>query len=309
MPTLAPVFDIQSLATHDGAGLRTLVFLKGCPLRCTWCANPEGQMASPQLRWHVQRCVGELACAGACPNGAVASGDGGDRTWPRFERTICQNCEDRPCIAACPQRALDVAGHMWDADRLFSELKKDMRLFWNTGGGVTFSGGEPLLYTQFIGAVADRLCQFSVSADVETCGYWEWDQAARVLGQCETIFFDLKTLDDEVHRRFTSQSNAPILANLTLLARSYAHRVVVSLPIIPGVSDTLGHVSEVAGYVLARGLRRVRLLPYHRMGLSKYEALGLEYPHRYWDRPVDIGLVHEMQRHLSAAGLDVTVEG
>ncbi|MDD8025327.1 MAG: glycyl-radical enzyme activating protein [Acidobacteriota bacterium] len=309
MPRSAPVFDIQSLAVHDGEGLRTLVFLQGCPLRCSWCSNPEGQAAGPQMRWHAAKCSGCLACRDACTRGAVMAEVRDGRTVPAIDRRLCEACRERACLERCPTGALALSGRAMTAEALFKILRQDIRLYWNTGGGVTFGGGEPLLHPDFVADIAGRLRAYGVGTVVETCGEWDWEAAAPALEAAERIYFDLKTLGPEKHRRFTGRPNETILANLKRLAETRPGKMIISLPVIPGLSDTLEHAREIGALLAGWGLRRARLLPYHRLGIGKYETLGRAYPHRSGDRDVPPALVVAMQDALISAGLTVTVDG
>jgi pyruvate formate lyase activating enzyme len=306
----APVFDIQSLATRDGQGLRTLVFLQGCPLRCTWCSNPEGQADRPPLRWRRAVCTGDMACRTACRHGAVHIVRAGDAmsAIPAFDRDLCARCDDHACVGQCPSGALILADRRMTADELGAELMKDIRLFWNTGGGLTFGGGEPLLHPDFVVEVAVRIRRYGIGTAIETCGEWDWAAAEAALAAAERIFFDLKTLDPVTHRRLTGRSNENILANLKRLAAAAPEKVVVSLPLIPGLGDIVEHARAVGGFLLPLGLRRVRLLPYHRMGVGKYESLGRIYPHQAWDGDLDPALVTTARDVLAGLGFDVTVE-
>jgi pyruvate formate lyase activating enzyme len=308
MPFTAPVFDIQTLATRDGEGLRTLVFLQGCPLRCAWCANPEGQSTAPQLLWHAEKCVGDLACASACPKGAVTPAENEGTATPRFERRLCDGCDDHACVASCPAEALSIAGRPLTPDGLFNAVRKDIRLFWNSGGGVTFGGGEPLLHAEFVAAVADRLLAYGVGTVIETCGEWEWAAVAPALERAERIYFDMKTLDPERHRRFTGRTNGTILANLKRLAETMAAKVVVSLPIIPGVGDTVEDARGAGRFLASLGLSKARLLTYHRLGVGKYALLGRQYPFAEWDRPVAAGNIAEVRAELESCGIEATIE-
>ncbi len=308
-PTSAPVFDIQSLAVHDGEGLRTLVFLRGCPLRCAWCSNPEGQEAGPRMRWRAALCSGCLACRDACRRGAIRAGRRDGRTIPVLDRRFCEECRERACLERCPAGALDVPGRDMTAEALFDILRRDMRLYWNTGGGVTFGGGEPLLHPELVADVAERLRGYGVGTVIETCGEWDWERARPAILAAEGIYFDLKALDPEKHRRLTGRDNAAILANLKRLAERMPDEVIVSLPVIPGVSDSTDWAREAGAFLAGLGLRRARLLPYHRLGVGKYEALGRPYPHAAEDLEVDPSLVTAMRNVLAAAGLEVTIDG
>ena len=301
MSASAPVFDIQTLSTHDGPGIRTVVFLQGCPLRCTWCCNPEGQSAGGQLRWRAVRCRGCKACVAACPQGAVA----GDTPRPVFDRTKCAGCTQRDCIAACPASALDVVGQVMQAQDVLLTLKKDLRLYWNSGGGVTLSGGEPLLYPEFVAEVAAGLARVGVGTALETCGAWDSDSAQAALEACALVYFDVKSLNEKTHEKFTGRSNRGILRNLAMLANRCPSRVCISVPVIPGLNDTLAEVLDIGQHVVQLGLSKLRLLPYHRLGLAKYEGLGLTYAHPC-DRQVDMELLSEMARRLRSQGLSVT---
>jgi pyruvate formate lyase activating enzyme len=303
MSCAAPVFDVQTLAIHDGPGIRTVLFLKGCPLRCSWCCNPEGQRLEPELRWRGARCSGCLACVDGCRAGAVAVRDG----RPLFQRQRCVVCQDRPCLAACPTGALDLVGALRGAAALWELLRRDLRLFWNTGGGVTFGGGEPLLHPRLIVEIAGRLRAVGASAVLETCGLWSLPEVTSALDACSLVYFDLKALDDDAHRRCTGASNAPILHNLARLLERRADSVVVSLPLVPGLLDSRERASAAGRRLVELGARRVRLLPYHRLGEGKYASLGRPVP-EVSGAPITATLVAEVRDDLLALGLDVRVD-
>lgn len=305
----APLFNVQSLSTQDGPGLRSAVFLQGCPLRCTWCSNPEGQAARPQLMWHELRCQRCHACATACPHGAVRTSRELPPQSPGFDRAQCESCTEWQCIDACPHAALQRVGRLWNADELLAVLEQDVRLYRNSGGGVTFTGGEPLVHSEFVSVVARDLRKSSIHVAIETCGLWNWTDAADCLKYCDLVFFDVKALDDDLHRRFTGSSNERILCNLRQLAETRAATVIVTVPVIPGVLDRSEAILEVGAYVRSLGLAHVRLLPYHSLARSKYAALGRPYPHAPWDAGIPRNTLRSAVEKLTALGLDVCVEG
>lgn len=309
MSSTAPIFNVQSLSTQDGPGLRTAVFFQGCPLRCTWCCNPEGQSAEPQLQWQSGRCQGCLECGGACSHGAVRVAEAAEKRLPQFDRAACRTCGLWSCVAACPNGALQRIGRLWTAEELLAVVKKDLRLYRNSGGGVTFTGGEPLLHSGFLSPIMRRLHDWCVSIAVETCGLWNWAEAAEGLRHCDLIFFDVKALDDEVHQRFTGRSNDLILGNLRTLAQTFGDRVVVTIPVVPGILDSADSIGSAGTHIRGLGLTRVRLLPYHQLGRGKYGALGLPYPHERWDVAVARSTLEAAIRRLTDLGLEATIEG
>jgi pyruvate formate lyase activating enzyme len=253
-----------------------------------------------------------MACRAACRHGAVralrAEDAGGTNAVPVFDRDVCSHCDDHACIAQCPTGALFLSGRRMTSDELVADVMKDVRLFWNSGGGLTFGGGEPLLHPDFVADVAVRLRRYGIGTTIETCGEWDWAGAEPALAAAESVFFDLKTLDPETHRRVTGRSNETILANLKRLAAGMPEKVIVSLPLIPGLGDLIAHAHGVGEVLRSLGLGRVRLLPYHRLGIGKYESLGRDYPHQAWDVDLDPALVTAARDVLVGLGLDVTVE-
>jgi len=275
---------MQSMATHDGPGLRAILFLKGCPLRCAWCANPEGQHSEPELRWSISRCRSCGTCHTVCPENAISFDAENNEKTPVFDRSKCDRCEDKPCIEKCPNDALRTAGRLMTVEEAYSETKKDIRFYWNTNGGITFSGGEPLGYSRWVLALINAYEPFSVGAVIETCGYWEPDERIREIAEkSQGIYYDIKCMDDETHRIVTGASNSRILENLKWLSEIAAEKIVVSLPVVSGVSDSLENASKTADFIEKQSIKRIRILPYHRLGLSKYEELGRTYS----DQPHD----------------------
>jgi len=309
MSRTAPIFNVQSLSTQDGPGLRTAVFFQGCPLRCTWCSNPEGQTTWPQLHWQEVRCQGCLECAKACPHAIPCATDVPERRRPQFARFACRVCAAWNCLDVCPSGALQRIGRPWGDGELLVAIKKDVRLFRNSGGGVTFTGGEPLMYGAFLAPIARHLQDLAVHVAVETCGYWEWVEAAECLSHCDLIYFDVKTLDDVVHRRFTGRSNGLILGNLRKLAQNWPNRVIVSIPVVPHVLDSADAIGQIGEHIRDLGLERARLLPYHNLGRGKYGALGLRYPHEPWDGAIAMPVLKAGLARLMELGLAATVEG
>lgn len=271
------IFDIQGFSVHDGPGCRTLVFLSGCPLRCAWCSNPEGQLARPRLMVRKERCVHRhYRCSSACGQDAIRI-DEGDSPYPQFDRSLCQRCETRDCVAACLDGALKIAGQPYTVAELMAILIRDQG-FWGAGGGVTFSGGEPLSQPAFLLSVLKQ-CQASyIHTAVETSAQAEPDILLAILPWTDWLLVDIKHMDPAAHRAEIGAGNERILKNLEALASAgWGGRLIVRVPIIPGYNDTAKNLRATAGFVQGLGLNEVNLLPFHRLATSKYEQLGLDY--------------------------------
>ena len=251
------VFDIKQLAVYDGPGIRTTVFLKGCPLRCVWCHNPEGLSYKPQLMVSMNNCLHCGACIRACPNGGKTC-------------TACGRC-----IRACPQGLRKLCGKRYTAQELAQKLLRDKDYLAAMSGGVTFSGGEPTGQPEFLLETLDRVA--GMHRAIETSGYCSGSVFEAVLARVEYVMMDLKLMDLERHRHYTDVSNGPILENLERLKKS-GKPFRIRIPVIPGVNDSDGNFDATARRLLdAEKLEQVELLPYHVTAGAKYEMVGRSY--------------------------------
>ncbi len=269
MPT-AMVFETRRFAVHDGPGVRTVLFLKGCPLRCRWCHNPEGIEPHPQLAWYEHKCLHCGACVAACPTGAHRMADG----VHVLNRAACVACG--ACEAVCPARALRRLGHRLTVEAAHRLILED-RDFYRDGGGATLSGGEPLLQSAFCADLFKRLKADGIHCALDTCGAVAWQRFAAVLPWTDMVLYDLKHVDDPLHRAYTGGSNRRILANLRRLATCEIP-IEIRIPVIPGFNDDPASVAAI-GRALddLANIVAVRLLPYHHAA-SKYQALGRAAP-------------------------------
>lgn len=272
------VFNIQKFSLHDGSGIRTLVFLKGCPLACKWCANPEGQAYTPELAYRPDKCIGVSECdrcRTVCDAGAIRCGEEGRVEIARDVCTLCGRCVD-----ACPSRALELFGTPMEVDELIRVVEEDSGFYARSGGGVTLSGGEPLSQAEFALAFLKRARSRGIDTALETCGLCRWDdleQACRLVGR---VFFDVKSLDPARHEEGTGVGNERILENLQRMCRTFPDLpVTVRTPVIPGFNDSPGEIRAIAAFLdRLPGRVEYELLAYHRFGEGKYAQLGKAYP-------------------------------
>lgn len=264
------VFNIQRYSIQDGPGIRTTVFLKGCPLRCGWCHNPEGQSPAPQLMLVETRCIGCGECAVVCP---LCEGIA-ERKPALVLADRCKVCGR--CVEACPTGARRIVGRRMSTSEVMSELLKDEVFYAESGGGVTFSGGEPLAQPAFLGDLL-RACRASgLHTAIDTCGFGSAETVVALGQLADLLLFDIKLMDDALHRRYTGVSNEQILANLRAL--DAVHRNIwLRVPLIPGITDApenLEATAKLAGSL--RNVRRITVLPYHKTGVQKFRRLGME---------------------------------
>ena len=265
------LFNIQRCSNHDGAGLRTTVFLKGCPLRCAWCANPESQSFRPEVMEATARCVGCMACREECPARAIEPDETG---YPRIRRELCRRCFH--CAEVCYAESKHVVGNEMPVEELFREIEKDRVFFSRSGGGVTFSGGEPLAQPELLTAIAKRCHDSGIHVMLESCGCAEYDRFAPALDYVDAMYFDVKHVDPEAHRRITGADNRLILENLRRIAARVP--VTVRTPVVPGYTDGDDNIAGIAAVVRdTPGVQDYELLAYHDLGRSKYTALGRPY--------------------------------
>lgn len=263
------IFAVKPFEIHDGDGIRTTVFFKGCPLRCVWCHNPESFSEKPQLSFSPVRCLSCGLCGTVCPSAAHRFENG----IHTFDRTRCQSCG--ACSGVCSGNALTLYGRETDVSSLLPELLRDRLLYASSGGGVTLSGGEPLLQADFCRALLSALKKEGINTAVDTCGCVPWEAFDKVLPYTDTFLYDLKAVDEAVHIRCTGASNRKIIENLHALDRAGA-RIEVRIPLVPGYND--GELPAMAE--LLSGLTclvRVRVLAYHAYAKDKYESLGMTF--------------------------------
>ncbi|UCD59240.1 MAG: glycyl-radical enzyme activating protein [Candidatus Hydrogenedentota bacterium] len=274
---LGLVFNIQKFSLHDGSGIRTLIFLKGCPLVCEWCSNPEGQSFSPELAYNADKCIGTTECdrcLQVCKTEAVRVRDGGK---VEIDRKSCTNCGE--CVDACPSKALELFGKYMSVDDVIGAVEEDSGFYARSGGGLTLSGGEPLSQPGFVGRLLKTAQSRGIDTAIETSGVCDWTDLKGVCGYVNHIFFDIKSLDPEKHKRATGVDNELILNNFHRLCKSFPETsIVVRTPVIPGFNDSPGDIKAIADFLnAAPGSPAYELLPYHAFGGPKYQQLGKEY--------------------------------
>lgn len=265
------VYNIQRMSTKDGPGLRTTVFLKGCPLHCPWCSNPESQSFKPQLMVFANLCVGCGACAQVCPNGAVVKiGDVYNR-----DRALCTDCG--LCAASCPTKAREMSGKRMSVEEVMRVVDSDSLFYDNSGGGVTFGGGEPTAAGDFLIALLDASMKRGYHICLDTCGVCPQDRFKTIMDKTELFLFDCKHMDPEEHRRLTGLDNEVILKNLHMLFEAKKD-VRIRVPLMPGINDTEKNIAQMAEFLHKHGRDEVDVLPCHTFGHSKYAALNLPDP-------------------------------
>ncbi|MCG6908591.1 MAG: glycyl-radical enzyme activating protein [Deltaproteobacteria bacterium] len=296
------IFDIKRYAIHDGPGIRTTVFFKGCPLRCPWCHNPEGLDRVPQVAYRQDRCIGCGECIDACPEKALALTPEGVRT----DETRCRHCG--ACSKACPADARELVGKIASVREVLDIIKKDVPFFDTSGGGATFSGGEPLMQPEFLLALLQACGREEIHRAVDTTGYADTDTLMQIARHTDLFLYDLKCMDPAKHRRYTGVSNALILKNLDALSR-YGIRIGVRIPLIPGINDRDDDIDAFIAHLshLPR-VPMVHILPYHDFQKRKYTTFSMIYD---LDdvRPPSTESVRVIEQRFRAAGLTVEVGG
>jgi pyruvate formate lyase activating enzyme len=301
METKGIVFDIKGFAVHDGPGIRTTVFLKGCPLRCDWCHNPESQSDKPVLAQFPRNCIGCGKCLTRCPNGALSRGE----AQIIIDRALCRGCGT--CAQTCYAEALVLRGKVMTVEEVMAEVRTDIPFYNNSGGGMTISGGEPLHQPEFALALLKAAKAEGIHTCLDTSGYAPWAILERVLPYVEMVLYDLKGVSPALHRARTGRPNSMIMENLQALT-SDGVAVKVRLPMVPGYNDNEEAVRDMARFLA--GLKHVppvEMLPYHRLGESKYEALGIQSG-LHLDPP-ERASIEALAELLRAAGVECQVGG
>ncbi len=296
------IFDIKKFSIHDGPGIRTTVFLKGCPLHCSWCHNPEGITSFIEIYFWENRCIACHECVEVCETGAL-SFINGKRV---HDSSLCQVCG--ACAQACPTEATEIIGMELTVETLMEEIQKDIIYYDQSGGGVTFSGGEPLLQVDFLEQVLQRCQDIGIHTTIDTAGYVPRETLTRVLPYTDLFLYDIKIIDSDKHYFFTGVHNHRILENLKLLVQGGA-QIIPRIPIIPGINDDDENIIQTGTFLRQlSGITQINILPYHRTALDKHRRIGNHYPLESVNPPSEEHMV-EIAWQLESFGCQVTIGG
>jgi pyruvate formate lyase activating enzyme len=298
------IFNIQGYCLHDGPGIRTTVFLKGCPLRCLWCQNPESHSFSPELLFTEERCTACGKCVQACPEHAIRLHGKASQT----DRRLCKGTG--LCVDACPNEARAIIGRRATADEVFKEIAADSLFYQASGGGVTLSGGEPLAQPEFAAGILKKCRDAGFHTALDTCGHADWTAAREVLRYVDLVLFDFKHMNPEMHRRHTGVTNERILQNAEKIHHEMSIPMQARVTLVPGFNDSPENLEATARFIAGTlsNAVPVHLLPYHRLGEAKWERLGRKNETAAIEIPGERQLM-ECRRIFESFGLTVTTGG
>lgn len=337
--TKCTVFDVKKYAIHDGPGIRTTVFFKGCPLSCLWCHNPEGINSSPQVVYNRKKCIGCMGCVEICPNKALSVKPDGIYA-DNDDYNPCDECSFFTCADICPANARERVGESYSVNSILNIIEKDIPFYETSGGGVTFSGGEPLIQWRSLVEILKGCKNLEIHTAVDTTGFGAWTVVKQVAEFADLFLFDLKLMDDEKHKFYTGVSNKIILENLKMLAILIAQRgknisargaekpdkikkgIIVRIPLIPGINDDVANI-DATGHFIANlvdeteissgeasgsssAIQEVNLLPYHDFQQSKYCKFGIDYKLQKILPPTQ-EQISKVERLLETFGLTVSI--
>lgn len=311
----AMVFNIQHYSLHDGPGIRTIVFLKGCPLRCPWCSNPESQRFGPEVSYVADKCIASMGCdrcALACPSAVHrVDGDAGvnDSATISLDRDVLDQLDLNAITRfakACPSKAITLEGRPMQVDEILDIVERDEVFFDRSGGGLTVSGGEPLAHRTFLTNLLAGAHERGITTAIETCGYAPYASLASAAEHLDYVLFDIKSMDSAVHREWTGYGNERVLDNFTRLCADHPELPkLVRTPVVPGFNDSLEDIEAIVDFLHGLGGREANItyqpLHYHRFGEGKYHALGRDYP--MGDIKLDDALFNEIRDMVLASGL------
>ncbi|MCM0647834.1 glycyl-radical enzyme activating protein [Clostridium swellfunianum] len=295
------IFNIQKYSVHDGPGIRTTVFLKGCPLKCWWCHNPESQNPRHEIMFFQERCTGCGVCVKRCPNEAIKISDNKALT----DETKCRLCGK--CADFCPNKAREYVGKEITVQALMDEIIKDEVFYDESNGGVTFSGGEPMLYADFLAEVLKACKQRGIHTAIDTSGFVAFDKFEKIIDYVDLFLYDIKLMDDRRHTKYIGFENGLILDNLKKLSDRGAN-IFVRMPIIAGINDDFENIEEAISFLSSLNIIQVNLLPYHKMGMDKYRRLEMDYKLSGMEKPTDERMKEIADRFLRR-GIKVKIGG
>jgi pyruvate formate lyase activating enzyme len=295
------IVDIKKFTVHDGPGIRTTVFLKGCSLACRWCHNPESISPNPQIGWFKNKCVGCGACAETCPNNVYTLVNG----ELKRDTKRCNYCGK--CTAKCMYDALVSYGYKMSVDELVSIVLEDKTFYKNSNGGVTISGGEPLLQAKFCADLLKALKAEKINCAIDTCGAVNWSALEAVLPYADLFLYDLKHVNDKLHKEYTGSSNRKILENLSRLSELQVP-IEIRIPLIPGFNDDNASIDTIGEFLgKLNGIKTVKVLEYHDLAHSKYKALNIPYKMLQVSKP-SIDKLNRVTARLASYKLDIIDE-
>ena len=292
------IFDNQGLSVHDGPGCRTLIFLCGCTLNCSWCSNPEGISLTPSLMYAETKCIGCGNCVASCSHNALSLENG----KLKISREKCGLCSSPNCIKDCYSEALRLNGYEISVERLCEIIARD-RQFWGREGGITLTGGEPLLQWEFAAEILRRSHESYIHTAIETCGNIPWRNFNAVIPYLDWIFFDLKHMDNYQHMEATNTGNSSILKNAARLSGEFPGRLIFRFPLIPEFNDSEENLNLMISFLKETGRKEINILPLHHLGREKYGMLQRDYLGSTYQEPSNKKL-SDIQKLFSASGID-----